>query len=169
MPWSERPARPRSTSTDGPARESVEEVYVRLRPRMVRLARLLTGSVDVAEDVVHDAFVSCSRHWSTLDIADAYVRRAVINHAYSTLRRTGRERDKTARYSRATSVTVGLPELDETWGVLRQLPDRQRMAVVLRVYEDLAETEIAELLGCRPGTVKSLIHRALAKLKKETG
>jgi RNA polymerase sigma-70 factor (sigma-E family) len=168
MASGERPARPRPTWTDRPARESVEEVYVRLRAPMLRLAHLLTGSVDLAEDVVHDAFVSCSRHWSRLDIADAYVRRAVINHAYATLRRAGRERDKTARYSRATSVTVAPPELDETWGVLRQLPDRQRMAVVLRFYEDLPEAEIAELLGCRPGTVKSLVHRALAKLRKET-
>jgi RNA polymerase sigma factor (sigma-70 family) len=140
-----------------------------MRPPMMRLAHLLTGSVDLAEDAVHDAFVSCSRHWSTLDIADAYVRRAVINHAHSALRRAGRERDKTARYGRATPVTVGLPELDETWGVLRRLPDRQRMAVVLRFYEDLSEAEIAELLDCRPGTVKSLIHRGLAKVKKEIG
>jgi DNA-directed RNA polymerase specialized sigma24 family protein len=41
--------------------------------------------------------------------------------------------------------------------------------VVLRFYEDLSEAEIAELLGCRPGTVKSLIHRGLAKVKKEIG
>lgn len=140
-----------------------------MRPPMVRLAHLLTGSVDLAEDAVHDAFVSCSRHWPTVDIADAYVRRAVINHAYSALRRAGRERDKTARYGRTIPVTVGLPELDETWGVLRRLPDRQRMAVVLRFYEDLSEAEIAELLDCRPGTVKSLIHRGLAKVKKEIG
>jgi DNA-directed RNA polymerase specialized sigma24 family protein len=77
----ERPARERSKSTDRPVRESVEETYIRLRPPLVRLAHLLTGSVDLAEDVVHDAFVSCSQRWSTLDIADAYVRRAVINHA----------------------------------------------------------------------------------------
>jgi RNA polymerase sigma-70 factor (sigma-E family) len=143
----------------------VEQAYVRLRPSMLRLAHLLTGSLDLAEDVVHDAFVSSSQHWSTVDIADAYVRRAVINHAYSALRRARRERDKTARFVRGTPATVGPPELDETWAVLRQLPDRQRMAVVLRFYEDLPEAEIAELLGCRPGTVKSLIHRALARLR----
>lgn len=165
----EHPARPPTTPTDRSARGSVEDVYVRLRPAMVRLAHLLTGSVDLAEDVVHDAFVSCSRHWSTLDIADAYVRRAVVNHAHSTLRRAGRERDKTARYGRAMSVAVGLPELDETWDMLRRLPDRQRIALVLRFYEDLPEREIADLLGCRPGTVKSLIHRGLARVRKETG
>jgi RNA polymerase sigma factor (sigma-70 family) len=134
---------------------------------MVRLAHLLTGSVEVAEDVVQDAFVSCSRHWSTLDVADAYVRRAVVNQAFSALRHAGLERDKTARYGQAIPVTVGLPELDETWDVLRRLPNRQRIALVLRFYEDLAETEIADLLGCRPGTVKSLIHRGLAKVRKE--
>ena len=160
-------ARPPAMSTDRPSRDSLEQVYTRLRSPMVRLAHLLTGSVEVAEDVVQDAFVSCSRHWSRLDIADAYIRRAVINHARSALRRVGRERDKTARYGRVTPVAVGLPELDETWGVLRRLPDRQRMAVVLRFYEDLPEAEIAELLGCRLGTVKSLIHRALARLSKE--
>jgi DNA-directed RNA polymerase specialized sigma24 family protein len=136
---------------------------------MVRLAHLLTGSVELAEDVVHDAFVSCSRHWSRVDLADAYVRRAVVNHAHSALRRAGRKRDKAARFGRVSPVTVGVPELDETWGVLRRLPDRQRMALVLRFYEDLPGAEIAELLGCRPGTVKSLIHRGLASVRKETG
>jgi RNA polymerase sigma factor (sigma-70 family) len=67
------------------------------------------------------------------------------------------------------SVAVGLPELDETWDMLRRLPDRQRIALVLRFYEDLPEREIADLLGCRPGTVKSLIHRGLARVRKETG
>jgi len=165
----ERPAQQQDASAERLAHESMEQAYIRLRPPMLRLAHLLTGSLDLAEDVVHDAFVSSSQRWSTLDIADAYVRRAVINQSYSALRHAGRERDKTARYARATPVTVGPPELDETWAVLRQLPDRQRMAIVLRFYEDLPEAEIAGLLGCRPGTVKSLIHRALARLKKETG
>jgi RNA polymerase sigma factor (sigma-70 family) len=53
--------------------------------------------------------------------------------------------------------------------MLRRLPDRQRIALVLRFYEDLPEREIADLLGCRPGTVKSLIHRGLARVRKETG
>jgi RNA polymerase sigma factor (sigma-70 family) len=148
--------------------ETVEQAYRRLRPAMVRLAHLLTGSMEQAEDAVHDAFVACGRHWSRLDSPDAYVRRAVANQALSGLRRASRERDKTTRLARVTAVTVGLPELDETWDVLRRLPDRQRMALVLRFYEDLPEAEIARLLRCRPGTVKSLIHRGLAKVRKET-
>jgi RNA polymerase sigma factor (sigma-70 family) len=66
-------------------------------------------------------------------------------------------------------VTVGQPELDETWDVLRRLPERQRVALVLRFYEDLPEAEIAQVLGCPRGTVKSLIHRGLARVRKETG
>jgi RNA polymerase sigma factor (sigma-70 family) len=146
----------------------VEQAYRRLRPAMVRLAHLLTGSMELAEDAVHDAFVACGRHWSKLDTPDAYVRRAVANQALSALRRVRRERDKTTRLGRVTAVTVGLPELDETWDVLRRLWDRQRTVLVLRFYEDLPEAEIARLLGCRSGTVKSLIHRGLAKVKKET-
>ena len=151
--------------TDPP--ESVEEAYRRLRPAMMRLAHLLTGSRELAEDVVHDAFVACAPRWSSLEAPDAYLRTAVTNQARSALRRSGRDRAKADRLGRSVALSVGLPELDETWALLRALPERQRMAVVLRFYEDLPEAEIARLLGCRPGTVKSLIHRGLAKVRKE--
>jgi RNA polymerase sigma factor (sigma-70 family) len=157
------------TPGGGRGRESVDDVYARLRPGLVRLAHLLTGSLDMAEDVVHDAFVSCTGRWASVDVPDAYVRRAVTNHAHSALRRLGRDRDKSDRYGRRATVTLDIPELDETWDVLRCLPPRQRMALVLRFYDDRSEAEIAELLGCRPGTVKSLIHRGLAKVRKEMG
>jgi RNA polymerase sigma-70 factor (sigma-E family) len=151
--------------TDRP--ESVEEGYRRLRPAMVRLAHLLTGSPELAEDVVHDAFVACAERWSTLEQPEAYVRRAVINQAHRAFRQANRDRDKTARLGRTVPLSAGQPELDETWALLRALPERQRMALVLRFYEDLSEAEIARLLGCRPGTVKSLIHRGLAKVRKD--
>lgn len=147
--------------------DGFEAAYRRLRPGMVRLAHLLTGSPDLAEDAVHDAFMACSHRWASLDNPDAYVTRAVTNHALSALRRGRRERDKADRLGRLPAVSAGIPELDETWDALRRLPDRQRAAIVLRFYEDLPEAEIARALGCRPGTVKSLIHRGLATVKKE--
>jgi RNA polymerase sigma factor (sigma-70 family) len=150
-----------------PARETMGEAYRRLQPAMVRLAHLLTGSVEVAEDVVHDAFLACGERWDSIEVPDAYVHRAVTNRAWSALRRGGRERDKAARAGRVATVTVGVPEIDETWDVLRLLPDRQRIALVLRFYEDLPEAEIARLLACRPGTVKSLIHRGLGRVRKD--
>jgi RNA polymerase sigma factor (sigma-70 family) len=134
---------------------------------MVRLAHLLTGSPELAEDVVHDAFAACAGRWSTLEVPEAYLRRAVTNQARRAARQAGRDRDKTARLGRTVPLSAGLPELDETWVLLRALPERQRMALVLRFYEDLSEAEIARLLECRPGTVKSLIHRGLAKVRKD--
>ena len=133
---------------------------------MVRLAHLLTGSPELAEDVVHDAFAASAGRWSTLEVPEAYLRRAVTNQARRAARQAGRDRDKTARLGRTVPLSAGLPELDETWALLCALPERQRMALVLRFYEDLSEAEIARLLECRPGTVKSLIHRGLAKVRK---
>lgn len=150
---------------DGP--EPIESAYRRLHPRLVRLAHLLTGDPDTAQDVVQDAFLAAARHWSRVENVDGYLRIAVVNGSTASHRRTGRERDKTARLGRLTpAVTVGLPEVDETWEVLLRLPDRQRAALVLRFYEDLPEAEIARLLGCRPGTVRSLVHRGLARTRK---
>ena len=59
-----------------------------------------------------------------------------------------------------------LGEADELFDALAALPSRQRAALVLRFYEDLSEADIAVALGCRPGTVKSLLHRGLAELRK---
>ena len=134
---------------------------------MLRLARLLTGSETVAEDVVHDAFVGLARNFDRVDNPDGYLRTSVVNLTRSVHRRTGRERDKhrRAETSRMYDVVTHQPELDETWDLLRRLPDRQRAAIVLRFYEDLSEAEIARLLRCRPGTVKSLIHRGLARVR----
>jgi DNA-directed RNA polymerase specialized sigma24 family protein len=147
--------------------ELIEAAYRRLRPRLVRLAHLLTGNPDTAQDVVQDAFLASARRWRTVENTDAYLRQAVINGALASHRRIGRERDKTARLQRLSwVVTVGIPELDETWETLRHLPDKQRAALVLRFYEDLSEAEIARLLDCRPGTVKSLVHRGLARTRR---
>jgi DNA-directed RNA polymerase specialized sigma24 family protein len=156
------------------APEPLDDAYRRLRPALVRLAYLLTGSAETAEDVVHDAVVAASRHWPSVDNPDGYLRRAVVNTARSSHRRTGREHDKVARFGALAGPGSGrpapgslAPEVDETWAVLRRLPDRQRQALVLRFYEDLPDAEIAELLGCRVATVRSLVFRGLAKVKEE--
>jgi RNA polymerase sigma-70 factor (sigma-E family) len=135
--------------------------YRRLWPGMVRLAHLVCGSEAVGEEVAQDAFLGLQQRWSVVEQPEAYVRSAVLNRARTAARRAGRERlGEVPDRPRDLS-----PESDAIWEVLRRLPERQRAAVVLRYYEDLPEAEIARLLGCRPGTVKSLLHRALARLK----
>jgi RNA polymerase sigma factor (sigma-70 family) len=111
---------------------------------------------------VQDAFLGYQRNAATVLNPDGYLRTAVVNLTRTSHRRRDRE-----RHRRPDVVTVThIPEIDETWAALRRLPQRQRAAVVLRFYEDLSEAEIARLLHCRPGTVKSLVHRGLARLKE---
>jgi DNA-directed RNA polymerase specialized sigma24 family protein len=130
------------------------------------LAYLITGSEVLAEDVVHDAVVAASRHWAGIDSPDPYLRRAVVNRARSAHRTSGREQAKVARLGGMAAAPPLEPAVDETWALLRRLPDRQRQALVLRFYEDLPDAEIARLLGCRPATVRSLVHRGLAAVRE---
>ena len=142
--------------------ETFEACYRRLWPGMVRLAHLVCGSEAVAEEVVQDAFAGLQQRWLTVEQPEAYVRSAVLNRARSAGRRSRRERPGSVPEP-AVDLT---PETDAVWGLLRRLPERQRAAVVLRYYEDLPDEAIAELLGCRPATVRSLIHRALHRLEE---
>jgi RNA polymerase sigma-70 factor (sigma-E family) len=147
-----------------PAAE-IEALYRSHRQPMVQLARLLTGSPAVAEEIVQEAFIKFARSAGKKDEPAAYLRVIVVNLARSQQRRTLLER----RLAPEAPVLSGIAEVDETWSALRRLPFRQRAVLMLRYYEDLPEADIARLLGCRPGTVKSALHRGLASLRKELG
>lgn len=133
------------------------------RAESVRLAHLLTGSTAIAQEVVQEAFIAIHRRWAELDNPAAYLRVTVVNAARSTQRRQALER----RHLRTQPEPItSQPELDATWHLLRQLPLGQRTAIVLRFYEDMSISEIAETMGKPTGTVKSLIHRGLARLRE---
>ena len=127
---------------------------------MVRLAFLLTGSIETAEDLVQDVLARTQSKWVKVDAPTAYVRRAVVNACNSHHRRRHRERQYAPPAPEPSRM-----QADELFDVLAELPARMRAAVVLRYYEDLPESDIAALLACAPGTVRSLIHRALARLR----
>jgi RNA polymerase sigma-70 factor (sigma-E family) len=137
------------------------ELYQRRFQEMVRMAYLLTGSVETAQDVVQDAFVRIHGHWGTVREPDAYLRAAVVNACRSHHRRRAVERRAPLRDTGVESFAA-----DELADVLATLPHRQRAAIVLRYYEDLPDRDIARALGCRVGTVASLIHRALSRLRQ---
>lgn len=149
--------------SEPPPLDPFELTYRELWPATVRLARLVSGSQDAAEDLAQDAFIGMMRAGS-VESPRAYLRRSVINGAINGTRRKRLEREHLARQTEPVSPP---PEYDETWQRLRVLPVRQRAVLVLRYYEDLSEAEIAEVLGCRPGTVKSTAARAIARLRKE--
>lgn len=141
-----------------------EALYAGSYDRLVRLARLTSADGVPAEEIVQDAFVQLYRRWSDVREPAAYLRLAVVNGCRS----WGRRRTLTLRRV-GPPPRPPEPGLDGDALAVRQalatLSHRQRAAVVLRYFEDLPEAEIARALGCRPGTVKSLLSRSLAKLK----
>jgi RNA polymerase sigma-70 factor (sigma-E family) len=149
----------------------LSELYSTHAGSAIRLAFMLTGDRQLAEDVVQDAFVKLAGHLVHLRdprAFDAYLRRTVVNLCNSLLRRKRLERAYLARSAAEPARTQDAPDVgrrDELWGRLQQLPARQRTAIVLRIYEDLPEQQVADILRCRPGTVRSLVSRGLAELR----
>lgn len=142
---------------------TLESLFRTQRLPMVRLAHLITGSNALAEEVVQEAFIRLQGHWERADNPAAYLRTIVVNLCRTQVRRREHER----RLTRPAPRPTVQPEIDETWAAVCRLPYRQRAALALRFYEDLGEAEIARILGCRPGTVKSTIHRGLSRLREE--
>jgi RNA polymerase sigma factor (sigma-70 family) len=129
-----------------------------------RLAFLLTSDAGCAEDMAHDAFLRLEGRFRTLDNPRAYLRVTIVNLCRRYQR--GEARRVSAFRSTTEAGDIATPSL-EILDVVDRLPRRQRAVVVLRYFDDLSEREIAKVLGCRPGTVKSLAARALQRLRKE--
>ena len=142
------------------------EFYGAEQPRMVRVAFLLTGSFETAQDVVQDSFVRVYRRWDQIRDPSGYLYRTVVNGCRSHHRRATSEQQVRDRVGREPGLTPLHSVGDEMRDALASLPYRQRAALVLRFYDDLSEADAAAVLGCRPGTVGSLVHRGLAQLKK---
>lgn len=140
------------------------DVYETAVPHLVRLAHLITGSNSAAEDVVHDVFVSAYRKWESIEDPNGYLYRAVVNRSRSILRRRTAE----LKFIAASEPSEDLPpELDEVWMALSRLPAKRRTVLVLRFYADLPVDVIAEIMGVREATVRSLIHRGYMSMRKE--
>jgi RNA polymerase sigma-70 factor (sigma-E family) len=154
-------------ATSAVPRESAagfDAFYVSRWHGAVRLGHAIVGSANVAEEIAQEAFLRVYSGWSGIESPDAFLRTVLVNLCRSNLRRAQLERSNA---SAGVHKVQSEPELDETWIALRRLPFRQRAVLALRYYGDLSEVEIAALLGCRLGTVKSARHRALARLRQE--
>lgn len=156
-------------------RGSVEELYRRHVPDAVRLAYLLTGDHAEAQDVAQDAFLAAAPRFSLLrdpSRFQAYLRRTVVRTVLMRRRSSDREsaridRSRAGAADRIAGAHTGVADRVVLSQALDRLPVRQRAALVLRYWHDLPEREIARVLGCKPGTVKSLLSRALATLREE--
>ena len=154
------------THRDGeePVPATLEQLFVERYAAMVRLAHLLTGSNALAEDLVQDAFARLQPKWARIDDPVPYLRTAVVNACRSWQRSRGREQRRLRAVSSVDeAIELGARELLDA---VDGLPTGQRTALVLRFYEGLSEAQIAQAMGCRPGTVKSHVHRGLAALRE---
>jgi RNA polymerase sigma-70 factor (sigma-E family) len=149
-----------------------EEFAATKLPAMLRFAAVLTGDRSLAEDVVQEVLIRAHARWvkiGDLDRPELYVRKMVVNEYLSWHRRFGRivpagsGTDVDDR--RSPDHAVQYVERDALLAELGKLPRRQRAVLVLRYYEGLADREIAEALGCSPGSVRGYASRALATLR----
>lgn len=150
---------------------SFDEFVTHHGPELLRLAYMLSGSREQAEDLVQNALVKTYRRWDTVATADrpiAYVRTIVVREHVSWWRRlSNREAPGAIPDNIAIDSTAdAVAEADAMWRLLATLPRRQRAVLALRYYEDLSDNDIAELLGCSAGTVRSNASRGLATLRQ---
>ncbi|GAB3151276.1 SigE family RNA polymerase sigma factor [Micromonospora sonneratiae] len=141
---------------------------------LLRYAVMLTGDPHLAQDLVQETMVRVQLNWRRVDRADSperYVRRMLTNQFVDWRRgswvRRVLLRAEPEELAVPTDHAQTTADRDQLWSQLARLPRRQRAALVLRYYEDLPDAEIAEVLGCAVGTVRSAISRALATLRAE--
>ena len=167
----DRPAGPAPQADT--AERAVTELYAAHALGMIRLAHIMLGDQQSAEDVVQEAFCGLYRRWSGLSdpgSAVHYVRSAVLNGCRSVLRRRVSSQasrnllgEQPVVLSAESAVLTG-EERRAVIAAVRRLPSRQREALVLRFYLDLSAEEAGTAMGIGPSSVRSATHRALASL-----
>jgi len=142
-------------------------------PALLRYAAVLAGNRDLAQDIAQEVLARAHTRWSSIGRMDApelYVRRMVTNEFLSWRRRWARQvpvSDVIVAPDRAGAPDTATTQADRD-ALLRQLsrlPRRQQAVLVLRYYEGFTDAEIADVLGCQPGTVRGYASRALQALR----
>jgi RNA polymerase sigma-70 factor (sigma-E family) len=140
---------------------------------LLRTAFLIVWEEAEAEDLVQECLLKVARRWPRIRRMEqprAYARRILVNLALDGARGRARRRSELEAVAATSPIAVDpLSALDtraELLEALWQLSARQRAVLVLRYFNDLTEAQVAEVLGCSPGTVKSSASRGLARLRE---
>jgi RNA polymerase sigma-70 factor (sigma-E family) len=140
---------------------------------LLRTAYLIVWDDGEAEDLVQECLFKVARRWPRvrrMDQPRAYARKILVNLALDGARRRAQRRRELEPEAPAGLIAADpLPALEaraELIQALGQLQERQRAVIVLRYFNDLTEAQVAEVLGCSPGTVKSSASRGLARLRE---
>lgn len=145
-----------------------EDFTVARLPALLRYATVLCNDRAEADDVVQEALTRALVRWGRiggLEEPYAYVRAMITNEFLSRRRRRRFRLVPLGLHDRAapTAPETGV----DLWTRLSALPRQQRAVLVLRYYEDLSDEQIAEVIGCRTGTVRGYASRGLATLRVE--
>lgn len=138
---------------------------------LLRYAYLLTGNQAAAEDLLQQTLVKIYLSWNRIaerGATEAYARTTMTRTHVSWWRRASSKElvsDQLPDRPASGGYDHGIDERDAMWSLLATLGARQRAVLVLRFYEDMPEAQIAEVLGCSVGTVKSQLSRGLANLR----
>ncbi|MEV5611358.1 SigE family RNA polymerase sigma factor [Streptomyces sp. NPDC052225] len=164
-----------STVVDDAASAEFHAFFERHHAELARLAHLLTGEPDAADDLAADALLALWHRWDRVRAAEhpvAYARGVVANLARTRIRSAIRERRRVALFwSGRQDRTDGpdVPAVVDVQDALRELPFRKRACVVLRHAFDLSEKDTALALGISVGTVKSQTSKGMAELERRLG
>lgn len=148
--------------------ESLRLLCTREYPRLVGALSLYTGDRQLAQDLAQEALARLCAHWGRvhrMDAPSAWLHRVALNLARSSFRARGVARAKAhllvARADDGADVTSAIALRT----AVAALPERQRRALVLRYYADLPVRDVARLMHCPQGTVKSLTFQAITSLR----
>ncbi|MEV4673614.1 MULTISPECIES: SigE family RNA polymerase sigma factor [Actinomadura] len=148
------------------ARESFAAFVAARSGSLIRTAYVLAGDQHAAEDLLQNALAKTAARWGRVrDNPEGYVRRAMYNEQVNRWRRRRRE----SVVAEPPDLPSAGPDVDLRLALERALlalPPRKRAVLVLRYYEDLPEREVAAIMGCSVGTVRSQTHRAIARLRE---
>ncbi len=155
---------------DAEAQASFREFVENRSSALLKTAVLLAGGDrHAAEDLLQNALIKTADRWHRIEEPEAYVRQVLYRQQISRWRLKWRRRELTVAEPPETGAdpdTASAAELRLLMrGALARLTARQRTVLVLRYFEDLPEADVARILGCSVGTVRSTAHRSLARLR----
>jgi RNA polymerase sigma-70 factor (sigma-E family) len=155
---------------DAEAQDSFREFVQNRSSALLKTAVLLCGGDrHAAEDLLQNALIKAAGRWHRIDEPEAYVRQILYRQQISRWRLKWRRRELSVAEPPETGAGpdgTAAAELRLLMrGALARLTARQRTVLVLRYFEDLPEADVARILGCSVGTVRSTTHRSLARLR----
>lgn len=152
--------------------DAYTDFYTSAWPGLFRLTYAISGDAGEAEDAVQSAMTKAYVSWHRVSSArhpEAYVRKMAVNEVLRVRRRSWWRSERSGQVPDTGGISsseVMFVDRADLWAELLSLAPRQRAVLVLRYYEDLSERQIAEVLGCSRGTVKSQASDALATLRR---